>query len=77
MTTDFNYYAVCRNLLSGYASDIGLPGGLLHDTPRDVDEAYGLNALLNECAKPTSPGNRLKTKEKLMATLKELTKKLF
>ena len=59
--SDFNFYAICRSLLSSYAP----AGGLLHDTPPEVNEQYNLENLLRECAKPKNPDERLRVKDEL------------
>ena len=76
-TVDHNYYAICRNLLSSYASEILKPGGLLHDTPDKINERYGLDEMLRQCARPDKPEDRLKNKDKLLATLEEIRRKVL
>ena len=63
--------------MSDFASDIGIPGGLLHDMPGDVIREYGLDSLLNECAKPSTIDGRMRTKDKLLSTLKDVSKRYF
>ncbi|XP_074658259.1 divergent protein kinase domain 2A-like [Tubulanus polymorphus] len=74
--TDFNYYAVCRDLLSSYASDGIHPKGFLHDLPDEIEQKYKLTNMLDECAKPTvdSVNGRLNIKDEILETLKKISK---
>ncbi|KAK2147422.1 hypothetical protein LSH36_554g01032 [Paralvinella palmiformis] len=72
--SDFNYYAVCRNLLSSYANDGRYVGGLLHDIPGDIENRYNLSHLLSECAKPKEDGIRLKVKDELLEIFRSLNR---
>ena len=76
-TTDHNYYAACRNLLSWYGSDYNKPDGLLHGTPDSINEKYDLDNLLRECAKPSKPEGRMAIKDKLLNTLEEIRRKVL
>ena len=72
LTLDHNYYAVCRNLLSHYASDILMSDGFLHDLPKHIESKYNISAMLEECARPTSHGGRLKVVPKLITALEDI-----
>ncbi|XP_013384861.1 deleted in autism protein 1 homolog [Lingula anatina] len=73
LVADHNYYAVCRGILSSYADDEGHPGGLLHSMPDIIKTTWGLDKLLDECAKPSSEQtSRLKIKDQLLTVLAEL-----
>eukprot|EP00058_Branchiostoma_floridae_P007590 XP_002593078.1 hypothetical protein BRAFLDRAFT_72848 [Branchiostoma floridae] len=67
--TDHNYYAVCRNMLSEYASEMGKPGGLLHDPPETVVRDGTLQRLLAECAKPRTLYGRFDAAKELIELL--------
>ncbi|XP_013402245.1 deleted in autism protein 1 [Lingula anatina] len=73
LVADHNYYAVCHGILSSYADDEGRPGGLLHSMPDIIKTTWGLDKLLDECAKPSSEQtSRLKIKDQLLTVLAEL-----
>lgn len=56
---DHNYYAICRNILSSYACHpLEFKQKFLHDIPFYINKVYDIHALLDECAKPTSPDRR-------------------
>jgi len=70
--TDWNYYAICRFILSSYAKNNGLSFGLLHDSPSDIDSVYGISELVESCTKPTRPRQRFDAAAQLIKTLTEL-----
>ncbi|XP_005106013.1 divergent protein kinase domain 2A [Aplysia californica] len=70
--SDHNYNAICRNLLSHYANENGLVGGLLHDMPVSANDFWDLGNLLEECARPTDKEGRWRAKEKMMVALEDL-----
>ena len=76
-TVDFNYYAVCRNLLSSYASDFMKPDGLLHGTPSNINEQYDLDNMLRECAKPERADGRMAIKDKLLKTMEDIRRNVL
>ncbi|CAH1781099.1 unnamed protein product, partial [Owenia fusiformis] len=69
---DHNYYAICRDMLSNYASDVGKPEGFLHNMPDYVKEDYKLDKLLEQCANPPHYNDRLKIKDQIMDILNKL-----
>ncbi|XP_076149755.1 divergent protein kinase domain 2Aa isoform X2 [Alosa pseudoharengus] len=73
VTVDHNYYAVCQNLLSRHATWRGATGGLLHNPPADVVSSGVLEALLDECAKPTRPYGRFQAAKDLREYLTQHT----
>lgn len=75
VTSDHNYYAVCRFLLSRYAQavDTGFSdGGLLHDIPDVAKDEWDLEYLLNECAIPQRQRGRVQVVHKLIEALDNL-----
>lgn len=49
--SDHNYYMICHVLLSPKTSDSLIPGGFLHDVPRNIIEQYpNLEHLIEQCA---------------------------
>lgn len=72
VTVDHNYYAVCQNLLSRYATWRGTRGGLLHDPPADVARDGQLEALLDECANPKRRYGRFRAARDLRLYLERL-----
>lgn len=70
--SDHNYNAICRNLLSHYANEAGLVGGLLHDMPTEAEDFWDLGNALEECARPTQKQGRWKAKDKILAALEHL-----
>lgn len=70
VTADHNYYAICQNLLSRYATWRGSTGGLLHDPPPQV--AGQLEALLDECANPKKRYGRFQAAKELREYLTQL-----
>ncbi|XP_050389067.1 divergent protein kinase domain 2A isoform X1 [Patella vulgata] len=74
VNSDHNYYAACRNLLSQYGSEPGMPGGLLHDMPDYAKNDWELDGMLNECARPSKPKGRIIIKERLIEALDQLRK---
>ncbi|KAK3763954.1 hypothetical protein RRG08_050599 [Elysia crispata] len=76
VNTDHNYNAICRNLLSTYAVERGMPEGFLHGMPDEARDYWDLGNLLEECANPKQAGGRWKVKDKLikaLAALKDLS----
>ncbi|XP_028833355.1 divergent protein kinase domain 2A-like isoform X2 [Denticeps clupeoides] len=72
VTNDHNYYAVCQNLLSRFATWRGTTGGLLHDPPADVVRDGQLQALLDECTRPRRPYGRFQAARELRDLLTQL-----
>lgn len=70
VTADHNYYAICQNLLSRYATWRGSTGGLLHDPPPQVTGQ--LEALLDECANPKKRYGRFQAAKELREYLTQL-----
>ncbi|GAA6084783.1 divergent protein kinase domain 2Ab [Tachysurus ichikawai] len=73
VTVDHNYYAICQNLLSRYATWRGSTGGLLHDPPSNVGKDGHLDILLEECVKPKMPYGRFAAAKELRQYLTELS----
>ncbi|XP_058250974.1 divergent protein kinase domain 2Aa isoform X2 [Hemibagrus wyckioides] len=73
VTVDHNYYAICQNLLSRFATWRGSTGGLLHDPPPDVAQDGQLAALLDECARPQKRFGRFQAAKELREYLTQLT----
>ncbi|GFS18393.1 deleted in autism protein 1 homolog [Elysia marginata] len=76
LNSDHNYNAICRNLLSTYAVEPGMPEGFLHSMPDEAQDYWDLGNLLEECANPKQPRGRWKVKDKLikaLAALKDLS----
>lgn len=71
-TADHNYYAVCRNILSSFASHNGISISLLHNIPSDVEELYHIRELADKCARPEKPGQRLEVVEELVKALRDI-----
>lgn len=69
---DHNYYAVCQNLLSRYATWRGTTGGLLHDPPAHIAKDGQLEALLDECTKPKKRYGRFQASKELREYLTQL-----
>lgn len=42
VNSDHNYNAICRNILSHYASEPGMPQGFLHDMPIAAEDFWDL-----------------------------------
>lgn len=76
-TSDFNYYAVCRGFLSAYASEAGLPGGLLHSIPDEISHRDKIHRLVEECVKPSKPDGRMEAKDELLQILRNLARQLI
>ena len=74
---DYNYYAVCRGLLSHYASESGLEGGLLHSIPDDLPQKKDIEGLLEQCVKPSSPDGRMEAKQSLLDILRTLARQHY
>ncbi|KAH9496787.1 Divergent protein kinase domain 2A [Bulinus truncatus] len=72
VNSDHNYNAICRNILSHYASEPGMPDGFLHDMPIEAVDFHDLRNLLEECARPTHKEGRWKVKDKIMQALEAL-----
>lgn len=72
VTVDHNYYAVCQNLLSRYATWRGTTGGLLHDPPAHIAKDGQLEALLDECTKPKKRYGRFQAAKELREYLTQL-----
>ncbi len=73
VTVDHNYYAICQNLLSRFATWRGTTGGLLHDPPADVVKDGRLTALLDECTQPQKLYGRFQAAKELREFLTQLT----
>lgn len=73
LNSDHNYNAICRNLLSTYAVESGMPQGFLHSMPEEATDYWDLGHLLEECANPRQVGGRFKVKNKLIKALKALS----
>ena len=71
---DHNYYVMCRNILSKYATYSSKLSGLLHDIPKDIEQRFSLEKLAEECAKPPPSSSRIEIKDKLMKALTEVLK---
>ena len=56
--SDLNFYSICRNILSEFASDRTTNLNFLHSIPKKVDEKFKLNELLNECTKLESKSDK-------------------
>ena len=69
--SDHNFYAVCRNLLSSYATRGSRSLGFLHDVPKDTDELYNVQDLVDRCAKPEKREQRTQIVRQLMKALKD------
>ena len=51
--SDYNYYAVCRNIfLPKLRNSPNSCVGLLHDTPTSIDSLHHISQLVEQCAKP-------------------------
>ncbi|XP_023805887.1 deleted in autism protein 1 isoform X1 [Oryzias latipes] len=72
VTVDHNYYAVCQNLLSRYATWRGTTGGLLHDPPAHIAKDGQLEALLDECTRPKKRYGRFQAAKELREYLTKL-----
>ncbi|XP_044032655.1 divergent protein kinase domain 2Ab isoform X2 [Siniperca chuatsi] len=72
VTVDHNYYAVCQNLLSRYATWRGTTGGLLHDPPAHVAKDGQLETLLDECTRPKKRYGRFQAAKELREYLTQL-----
>ncbi|XP_038839662.1 divergent protein kinase domain 2A isoform X2 [Salvelinus namaycush] len=72
VTVDHNYYAVCQNLLSRYATWRGTTGGLLHDPPAHIAKDGQLEALLDECTNPKKRYGRFTAAKELRDYLTQL-----
>ncbi|XP_019943220.1 divergent protein kinase domain 2Ab [Paralichthys olivaceus] len=72
VTVDHNYYAVCQNLLSRYATWRGTTGGLLHDPPAHIAKDGQLETLLDECTKPKKRYGRFQAAKELREYLTQL-----
>ncbi|GFO46082.1 deleted in autism protein 1 homolog [Plakobranchus ocellatus] len=72
LNSDHNYNAICRNLLSSYAVEPGMPQGFLHSMPEEAKDYWDLEHLLEECARPRQPGGRWRVKDKLIKALEAL-----
>ncbi|XP_067930226.1 divergent protein kinase domain 2A-like isoform X2 [Watersipora subatra] len=71
-TADFNFYAVCRSLLSSYAQDEeGMNGGLLHSLPSSYPLSQSISSLADECAKPSKGRSRYTIKDQLITDLEK------
>lgn len=74
--SDHNYYAVCQHLLAQSTSSSLIPGGLLHDVPRDILSQYpNLPVLLQQCALPSSTHTRIVVGDLLREVLNEIVQK--
>ncbi|MEQ2168060.1 Divergent protein kinase domain 2A, partial [Goodea atripinnis] len=73
VTVDHNYYAVCQNLLSQYATWRGTTGGLLHNPPAHIAKDGQLEALLDECTKPKKHYGRFQAAKELREYLTRLS----
>lgn len=73
VTVDHNYYAICQNLLSRYATWRGSSGGLLHDPPPHIAKDGQLEALLDECANPKKRYGRFQAAKELREYLTQLS----
>ncbi|KAK0066411.1 deleted in autism protein 1 [Biomphalaria pfeifferi] len=72
VNSDHNYNAICRNILSHYASEPGMPQGFLHDMPLAAEDYWDLRNLLEECAHPKHKEGRWKVKDKIIHALEAL-----
>ncbi|KAI4806544.1 hypothetical protein KUCAC02_017363, partial [Chaenocephalus aceratus] len=72
VTVDHNYYAVCQNLLSRYATWRGTTGGLLHDPPAHIAKDGQLESLLDECTRPKKRYGRFQAAKELREYLTQL-----
>lgn len=75
-SSDHNYYAVCRSILSSHALIHGRdgPAGLLHDVPADVNELYDLTELVEQCAQPSKLRDRARTVIRLFKALTDIVR---
>lgn len=73
VTVDHNYYAICQNLLSRFATWRGTTGGLLHDPPANVVKDGRLTTLLDECTRPQKLYGRFQAAKELREFLTQLT----
>ncbi|KAI4891140.1 hypothetical protein NFI96_020758 [Prochilodus magdalenae] len=73
VTVDHNYYAICQNLLSRYATWRGSRGGLLHDPPAHIAKDGQLEAMLEECANPKKRYGRFTAAKELREYLTQLS----
>ena len=73
VTVDHNYYAICQNLLSRYATWRGSRGGLLHDPPSHIAKDGQLEAMLEECANPKKRYGRFAAAKELREYLTQLS----
>ncbi|XP_060572616.1 divergent protein kinase domain 2A-like [Ruditapes philippinarum] len=71
MTSDHNYYAICRYILTRHYNNKGqsLKNGLLHDIPQNVNEEWDLEYLLNECVSPKRQRGRIQVVHKILEAL--------
>ncbi|XP_051984648.1 divergent protein kinase domain 2A-like isoform X2 [Xyrauchen texanus] len=72
VTIDHNYYAICQNLLSRFATWRGTTGGLLHDPPLDIAKDGHLIALLDECTRPQKRYGRFQAAKELREYLTQI-----
>ncbi|XP_012262670.2 divergent protein kinase domain 2A-like [Athalia rosae] len=71
--SDHNYYAVCQHLLAQTTSSSSIPGGLLHDIPKDILTKHpDLPNLLLQCAVPSSVYTRIMAGNSLRKVLIEI-----
>ena len=80
VTSDHNYYAICRHILSKYTDDFekgqGHGEGLLHDIPDAAKDEWDLEYLLSECVIPARKRGRLQVVHKLIEALDNLRQKI-
>lgn len=78
VTSDHNYYAICRYILTRHHDNSrksqGQENGLLHDIPDAVNEDWDLDYLLNECVSPKRQRGRLQVVHKLIEALESISR---
>ncbi|XP_045201226.2 divergent protein kinase domain 2A-like [Mercenaria mercenaria] len=78
VTSDHNYYAICRYILTPHhgslKKDPAQADGLLHDIPKNIDEDWDLEYLLNECVSPKRQRGRIQVVHKIIEALDHIRK---
>ncbi|XP_076749747.1 divergent protein kinase domain 2A isoform X1 [Xylocopa sonorina] len=75
-TSDHNYYAICKILLALDLNNSILPGGLLHDIPKDILKNYpNIQHLIKQCVNPEPQFDRIKAGMQLKTLLDVIVQK--
>ena len=70
--SDWNIYMACRYVISEFAVDSAIPGGLLHDMSKEANDNWDMSYLLKECNSPSTKGGRLKVLPRIFHALDAL-----